>query len=125
MAAPRTNCEGDDPAPYTGPVPIVTHLHGAHVDWTSDGYPGGLVAAGGQQHPGRLRHHREPLRRLDGDQPGQPRLSPTTIYRNDQPATTLWYHDHALGMTRTNVYAGLAGFWLIRGDHADAGGGRR
>ncbi len=31
------------------------------------------------------------------------------VYRNDQPATTLWYHDHALGMTRNNVYAGPAG----------------
>jgi hypothetical protein len=35
-------------------------------------------------------------------------------YLNDQPSTTLWYHDHALGMTRLNVYAGPAGFWLIR-----------
>ena len=41
---------------------------------------------------------------------------PIIVYRNDQPATTLWYHDHALGMTRLNVYAGPAGFWLIRGD---------
>jgi len=40
-------------------------------------------------------------------------------YPNDQPSTTLWYHDHALGMTRNNVYAGPAGFWLIR----EAGGG--
>jgi FtsP/CotA-like multicopper oxidase with cupredoxin domain len=37
------------------------------------------------------------------------------LYRQDQPATTLWYHDHSLGMTRSNVYAGPAGFWLIRG----------
>ncbi len=35
-------------------------------------------------------------------------------YPNDQRATTLWYHDHALGMTRANVYTGLAGFYLIR-----------
>ena len=35
-------------------------------------------------------------------------------YPNDQPTTTLWYHDHALGMTRLNVYAAGAGFWLIR-----------
>ena len=35
-------------------------------------------------------------------------------YPNDQPSTTLWYHDHTLGMTRNNVYAGPAGFWLIR-----------
>jgi spore coat protein A, manganese oxidase len=36
-------------------------------------------------------------------------------YPNDQPATTLWYHDHTLGLTRVNVYAGLAGFYLLRG----------
>ena len=38
----------------------------------------------------------------------------TYQYPNDQRATTLWYHDHALGITRLNVYAGLAGFYLIR-----------
>ena len=41
------------------------------------------------------------------------------IYENTQPATTIWYHDHALGMTRLNVYAGPAGFWLIRGGAND------
>lgn len=35
-------------------------------------------------------------------------------YTNDQPTAALWYHDHALGITRLNVYAGGAGFWLIR-----------
>ena len=40
-------------------------------------------------------------------------------YTNDQPATTLWYHDHTLGITRLNVYAGMAGFWLIRDDVED------
>ena len=41
-------------------------------------------------------------------------------YPNDQAATTLWYHDHALGITRLNVYAGLAGFYLIRDAEEDA-----
>jgi FtsP/CotA-like multicopper oxidase with cupredoxin domain len=41
------------------------------------------------------------------------------VYRNDQPSTTIWYHDHSLGMTRNNVYAGPAGFWLLR----EPGGG--
>lgn len=40
------------------------------------------------------------------------------VYPNRQPAATLWYHDHAVGITRTNVYAGLAGFYLIR-NHDD------
>ncbi|HSC77425.1 MAG TPA: multicopper oxidase domain-containing protein, partial [Candidatus Acidoferrales bacterium] len=38
----------------------------------------------------------------------------TYVYDNDQRAATLWYHDHALGITRLNVYAGLAGFYLLR-----------
>ncbi len=38
------------------------------------------------------------------------------VYDNDQPAGTLWYHDHALGITRLNVYAGLAGFYILRDD---------
>ena len=38
-------------------------------------------------------------------------------YPNDQQATTLWYHDHALGVTRLNLYAGLAGFYLIHDEH--------
>jgi FtsP/CotA-like multicopper oxidase with cupredoxin domain len=40
-------------------------------------------------------------------------------YVQSQPATTLWYHDHSLGMTRSNVYAGPAGFWLVRGGQYD------
>src|SRR6266508_4118076 len=36
-------------------------------------------------------------------------------YPNNQRECTLWYHDHALGMTRLNVYAGPAGFFLVRG----------
>ncbi len=35
-------------------------------------------------------------------------------YLNDQESATLWYHDHALGITRLNVYAGLAGFYLLQ-----------
>jgi bilirubin oxidase len=40
-------------------------------------------------------------------------------YANDQRASTLWYHDHTLGMTRLNVYAGPAGFFLLRGGPDD------
>jgi hypothetical protein len=40
-------------------------------------------------------------------------------YPNDQRAGTLWYHDHALGITRLNVYAGMAGFWIIRDEVED------
>ncbi|HSK11309.1 MAG TPA: multicopper oxidase domain-containing protein, partial [Vicinamibacterales bacterium] len=47
----------------------------------------------------------------------------TFQYPNEQRATTLWFHDHTLGMTRQNVYAGPAGFYLLRGGDADLEGG--
>jgi FtsP/CotA-like multicopper oxidase with cupredoxin domain len=40
-------------------------------------------------------------------------------YPNKQRASTIWYHDHTLGMTRLNVYAGPAGFYLVRGGPDD------
>ena len=40
--------------------------------------------------------------------------SATSTYPNQQRPTTLWYHDHALGLTRANVYAGMTGFYLIK-----------
>ena len=41
-------------------------------------------------------------------------------YRNEQPATMLWYHDQTLGLTRLNVYAGLTGLYILR-DQKDTG----
>ncbi|MBI4766062.1 MAG: hypothetical protein HY787_15935 [Deltaproteobacteria bacterium] len=117
---PRTDCMGMNPNPYTGPVPIVTHVHGAHVDPHSDGFPEAwwlpvlnaedraLFATEGSLFDDFAGHPR-------GLNLGYADFS----YRNDQPATTLWYHDHALGMTRSNVYAGPAGFWLVRGGEFD------
>jgi FtsP/CotA-like multicopper oxidase with cupredoxin domain len=40
-------------------------------------------------------------------------------YRNDQRATTLWFHDHSLGITRLNIYAGPTGFYILRGGDSD------
>ena len=42
----------------------------------------------------------------------------TFDYPNSQRPSTAWYHDHTLGMTRLNVYAGPAGFYLIRSNNA-------
>jgi len=72
------------PAPA---VRTVTHLHGARTASDSDGLPEHWVKSG---------------------------KSATYFYPNHQRAATLWYHDHALGITRLNVYAGLAGFYLLR-----------
>ena len=80
-------------------VRTVPHLHGAKVLPESDGYPDAWETSDGVFGPVRA---------------AQP-----CHYPNDQAAMTLWYHDHALGITRLNVYAGLAGFYLIR-DEAES-----
>ncbi|HEU5317185.1 MAG TPA: multicopper oxidase domain-containing protein [Chloroflexota bacterium] len=108
------------PGPYKGPVPIVTHLHGAHVDPASDGFPEAWYLPNANNFsdcfqsdgPGCFWGRGTNYGNAPGfaTAPGQA----TFVYRNDQKGATLWYHDHTLGMTRANVYAGLAGFYLLR-----------
>jgi spore coat protein A len=74
------------PAP---PVRTVPHLHGSRTRSISDGLPEKWFT------PGK---------------------SAVYTYPNEQPAATLWYHDHAVGITRLNVYAGMSGFYLLRDD---------
>jgi spore coat protein A len=87
------------PYPASG-IPIVTHLHGGHNRSSSDGLPDAWFTPGFDQR-GRL-------------------FNEVYTYFNDQEAATLWYHDHALGITRLNVYAGLAGFYILRDANEDA-----
>jgi len=107
---------GDD-GRYIGPVPMVTHVHGAHTHQQSDGYPEAWwlpAGALGVNHTnGTYFDIFNPGDDLFGDG------FATFTYPNDQRATTLWYHDHSLGMTRLNVYAGPAGFYLLRGGPDD------
>jgi FtsP/CotA-like multicopper oxidase with cupredoxin domain len=111
---------GFDPTPYLGPVPIVTHVHGAHTTEDSDGYaeawylPDANNIPMGYARTGTFFDYFN-AKYGHGWDPGTVSFK----YPNDQPATTLWYHDHALGMTRLNVYAGPAGYWLIRGGPND------
>lgn len=81
-------------------VRTVAHLHGARTQPDSDGYP-------------------EAWFTRDWAQTGPFFTTKMYQYPNDQQATTLWYHDHTLGVNRLNVYAGLAGFYLIRDDLED------
>jgi FtsP/CotA-like multicopper oxidase with cupredoxin domain len=108
------------PGPYTGPVPIVTHVHGAHTNEDSDGYaeawylPNAVNIPKGYAETGTFYDYFLKKYKRNWD-PGTASFN----YPNDQRATTLWYHDHSLGMTRLNVYAGPAGFYLIRGGADD------
>jgi hypothetical protein len=71
----------------------VVHLHGGHVPAEVDGYPESTYLPG---------------------------FMDTYTYPNEQQAGFLWFHDHALGITRLNVYMGLAGAYLLRDDVEDA-----
>jgi spore coat protein A, manganese oxidase len=116
---------GDDQSQYRGPVPIVTHLHGGHsADW-SDGYPEAWFLPAARNIPAGYARRGSLFRRFQASaqrELGQAWTPGSAVfqYDNDQRATTMWYHDHTLGMTRSNVYAGPAGFYLLRGGPADA-----
>lgn len=114
-----TDTHGMDAEPYTGPVPIVTHVHGAHTTEDSDGYPEAWFLPAANDIPagyatgGTLfQQFKQEFEARWGQiwEPG----SSVFQYPNDQRPATLWYHDHTLGMTRLNVYAGPAGFYMVR-----------
>jgi len=115
----RTDCATNNPVPYTGPVPIITHVHGAHVDAHSDGYPEAWWLPAANDIPPGYATSGTLFDDANGQAGGTGSGYADFNYRQDQPATTLWYHDHSLGMTRSNVYAGPAGFWLVRGGSYD------
>ncbi|RMB18091.1 spore coat protein A [Haloplanus aerogenes] len=79
-------------------VRTVTHVHGLHAESASDGLP-------------------EAWFTKDYAETGDHFVKEVYEYENGQPGATLWYHDHALGITRLNVYAGLAGFYILRDDY--------
>ena len=114
----------ETPGPYTGPVPIVTHVHGAvGVGDESDGYAeawylpdGGNIPAGYATKGTWYNYFKDKAAARYGAEWG-PGFA-TFEYPNHNRASTIWYHDHALGMTRLNVYAGPAGFYIIRGGPA-------
>jgi spore coat protein A len=82
--------------PFGNQVRVLTHIHGGVVSGDSDGNPAAtpdLYVQGQTQ---------------------------SAHYPNDQPASLIWFHDHGLGTTRLNVFAGLAGAYLIY-DQFDTG----
>ena len=119
------------PERYRGPVPIVTHVHGAaRIGDESDGYAEAWYLPDSPAIPASYATEgtwyaffRDKATAASNGWgyageawgAGQAVFS----YPNDQAAATLWYHDHTLGMTRLNVYAGPAGFYLIRGGPGD------
>lgn len=90
------------------PVPVAVHLHGGKTAPEHDGYPTDLILptdgeSGHSDHGGTS---------VIG--------SRDYVYEMDQPAATLWYHDHRMDFTGPQVYKGLAGFHLIHDDHEES-----
>jgi FtsP/CotA-like multicopper oxidase with cupredoxin domain len=115
---------GSTPGPYTGPVPIVTHVHGAvGVGDESDGYAEAWYLPVAGNIPANYATEGTWYDFFAGKAAAKfgaawgPGFA-TFQYPNANRASTIWYHDHALGMTRLNVYAGPAGFYIIRGGPA-------
>jgi len=106
---------------YWGPVPMVTHLHGAvGVGDESDGYPEAWVLPAAGNIPAGLSRHgtwyaffAAKAHRAFGASWG--RGFAIAQYPNENRACALWFHDHSLGLTRLNVYTGAAGFYILRG----------
>ena len=95
--------EADQPVNRT-----TTHLHGGLVDWTSDGGPFSWFTSAANWATG-------PSFLNGAGAKGHARY----YYPNDQSARLLWYHDHAMGTTRLNAYAGIASAYIIRDDVED------
>ncbi|ASW54520.1 multicopper oxidase family protein [Plantactinospora sp. KBS50] len=111
-------------ARYAGPVPLVTHVHGLLAEPDCDGYPEAWYLPDARDIPAGFARvgswydrHAEAAHDRDGARwrPG----TATCRYGNEQEAGTQWYHDHALGITRLTNYAGLSGFYLLRGGDRD------
>jgi len=94
--------EGDCAENYSGPIPAVPHLHGGEVPPVIDGGPDAWFTSDGGYH-GSTYYTKK----------GAAANEAIYRYPNTQEAGLLWFHDHLLGGTRLNVYAGLAGAYLL------------
>jgi spore coat protein A len=81
------------------------HLHGGFVPWPSDGGPFHWSTPEGVRGPSVVDWLPTNKRRV---------LNNDHYYPNDQSARLMWYHDHAIGITRLNAYAGLASGYILR-----------
>jgi spore coat protein A len=101
MAGPNGQMVGDLPVNR-----IATHLHGGLTPWFSDGTPFQWYTPFGQHGPS--------FKNVPGtlNIPG----TATYYYPNQQSARMVWYHDHAIGITRLNAYAGIASAYIITDD---------
>ena len=111
-----------NPVCGTSPKPVTCftenratlHLHGGATPWISDGTPHQWITPANEttNYPQGVSVKMVP----DMPQPGVHDGAQTFFYTNQQSARLMFYHDHAWGITRLNVYAGEAAGYLITDD---------
>jgi FtsP/CotA-like multicopper oxidase with cupredoxin domain len=94
------------------------HLHGGNTPWISDGTPHQWTTPAGENTPYPVGVSVKYVPDMDGG--NEPAGTLTFYYTNQQSARLMFYHDHAYGITRLNVYAGEAAGYVIR-DTAEQG----
>jgi spore coat protein A, manganese oxidase len=116
------------PSAYTGPVPLVVHLHGGHTYEDADGYPEAWYLPLARNIPKGYATVGSSYYRFKEEAYHRAGVSWATgmaqfAFDNDQRATNLWYHDHSLGIARITVRSGLLGMYMLRGGSGDLPGG--
>jgi len=107
---------GVNPAGSPGATPIITHLHGGNSAEFADGHIDAWYTPDKTNHGNLYPTFASEAAGLTGVWPDA-----TTVhyYGNGDLAGTLWFHDHTLDLTKFNVYAGMAGFYLLKGGSFD------
>lgn len=109
------------------------HLHGGNTPWISDGTPRQWAKPAGEAGPNKgvsaanvpdmwfdasgnvvaaVSVPADPVAAGLSNDPGPGALS--FFYTNDQSARLMFYHDHAMGITRLNVYDGMAAGYVLQ-----------
>jgi FtsP/CotA-like multicopper oxidase with cupredoxin domain len=99
--APQGACASN----YGGPIPAAPHLHGGEIPAAIDGGPDAWWTQNGLYGHGYY---------STGGVGDAAAGKATYVYPNVQAAAPIWFHDHVLGATRLNVYAGIAGAYVIK-----------
>jgi FtsP/CotA-like multicopper oxidase with cupredoxin domain len=86
------------------------HLHGGFTPWISDGTPHQWITPVGENTTTYLKGVSQ---KNVPDMPNPGQGAGTYYYSNQQSSRLMFYHDHALGITRLNVYAGVAAGYLL------------
>lgn len=101
-------------------VPIVVHQHGGNTPPQHDGGPDQWFSPtpASQADAPVFGPGCDTSGGFPGTVPGTCNM-PSQYPMAQEGSSAIWYHDHALGITRTNVYAGTAGFWITRDANED------